>query len=470
MQLSVTQAIDALRADVMQRGDASDVRQVSIDSRTLQAGDWFVAIRGAHFDGHQFAAVAAQRGARVIVAARDAARALLPTLPGSATLLAVDDTQVALGALAHAWRATLDAARVIAITGSNGKSTTKEMTASIAAACGAVCKTQGNLNNLIGLPLTLFRAMPSDEVLVLEMGMSARGEIAAMTDIARPDIGIITNVSAAHLETLHTIENVAEAKGELFAQLRPGTTMIVNREDALICRQAAKYADRRQITFGMQNDCDVQFGHMDTDAHGVTALSVRIRGATYHTTLPLPGTHNVMNAMAAMATGVALEIAPDEMMERLAHFAPMKMRMERVQLANGVQVINDCYNANPASMQMALRTFSASKRAGRFVAVLGDMLELGPQAVASHEALGRQVAEYGVDHLFAVGPHAADVVRGAAQAGRAATTLQTAARAELITTAVAEFVRPGDVVLVKGSRGMRMEQVIDYLKDACGLN
>lgn len=467
MQLQVAQVVTATRAVTCVAGAGAFVCDVSTDTRTLQAGDWFVAICGPHFDGHAFVATACARGAAGIVVSRDvdltAARAR------GVWVLRVADTVEALGAMASIWRAQCTDTMCVGITGSNGKSTTKEMVASLATVRGAVLKTEGNFNNRIGMPLTLFRLQPSDKTAVIEMGMNEAGEIAALTRIADPDVGLITNVTAAHLETLRTVENVARAKGELFAAMRPDATIVVNMEDRRVRTLADTFPGRR-ITFGMGNDCDVQFGRMAAGDLTGMALTLYIRGAEYRTTLPVPGTHNVMNALAAIGVGLALGIAPDAMMARLGAFRPMRMRMERVQLDNGIQVINDCYNANPESMEAALRTVSAAPKAGRLLAVLGDMFELGEAAAVSHRALGTLAVRMGVQRLYLLGAHAGVVAAGAQEAGLAPAAITTSTDDyEAVAGAVLAEARPGDVILVKGSRGMQMERIVDLLKQTIGV-
>ena len=381
--------------------------------------------------------------------------------------LKVSDTVTALGAIAKRWRAEFARVPCIAITGSNGKSTTKEMIAAVVSGRGPVLKTEGNFNNLIGLPLTVFRWDAGHQTAVVEMGMSATGEIAALTAITAPDVGVITNVTAAHLEALQTVENVAAAKGELFATMRRDGIVCINMEDPFVRQMGMAYPGER-ITYGMQNGCDVQFGRLTESGLTGMDLTVYLRGVEHRLHLPVPGTHNVMNAMATMAVGLAVGIAAEEMCHRIAHFQPMRMRMERVQLANGVQVINDSYNANPDSMEAALRTVGAVKRAGRFVAVFGDMLELGPLAEQSHRALGTQAHAHGVQYLFVTGDYAKAVADGAIHAGMPNADVTIVPEMDALRQAVRSRIQMGDVVLVKGSRGMRMERVVEFLKDQCG--
>ncbi|MBI2345860.1 MAG: UDP-N-acetylmuramoyl-tripeptide--D-alanyl-D-alanine ligase [Deltaproteobacteria bacterium] len=463
MDLGVDDIIGATGADVLSRGPKTQVCTISTDSRTLQLGDWFVAINGPHFDGHDFVPAAFRQGAAGCIVDRAVGG---PNAPDR-WCLQVTDTVTALGAIARCWRRRFTGVPCVAITGSNGKSTTKEMAASIAEARGPVLKTEGNFNNLIGLPLTVYRWGHEHRTAVCELGMSGVGEIARLTDILAPDVALITNVTAAHLEQLQTVENVATAKGELFATMRRDGTVCVNMEDPHTRELGTRYPGT-QITYGMQNGCDVQFGRMRAEGLAGTELTVYLRGEEKRLRLAVPGIHNVMNALAAMAVGLAIGLPAATICERLPHFQPMRMRMERVQLANGVQVVNDSYNANPDSMAAALRTVGAVKRAGRFIVVLGDMLELGSATEQAHRELGAAAHAAGVQQLFVTGDHGAAVGAGARAAGMAADRIAVVASMDDLQRAVACGLHTGDVILVKGSRGMRMERVVDFLKTEFG--
>ena len=435
---------------------------LSIDTRKIGTGQLFVAIRGAHFDGHEFLADARAAGAAALLVHAGAA------VPAGAPAIEVADTERALGDIAAWWRGKFAIPRV-AITGSNGKSTTKEMTAAIAAALGPILKTEGNFNNLIGLPLTVFRMNDEHRVAILEMGMNAPGEIRRLAEVADPTIGLITNVTAAHLERLHTVETVAKAKGELFEAMNGDAVAIVNGEDRWV-RDLARGRSGRRIVFGMQNDFDVRFLHMETTGLDRMDLKVAVMGRELSVTLPVPGAHNVMNALAAIAVGVALGVDPGEAAERLAHFRPMAMRMERIQLANGARVVNDSYNANPESMKAAFRTVGAARRAGRFVAALGDMLELGASSAALHRQVGEAAAQMGVGLLYIVGDFAEETAAGARAGGLPESAIAVCGGgADEVGRLLEEELRAGDVLLVKGSRGMRMERVVEHLKSAIGM-
>lgn len=458
MKLLVTDIVNATGAKILQKGSAEAVTGVSIDTRTIKNGDLYLAIKGSHFDGHDFIDQAIEKGSTCVVSEK-------PVSQKSVTLLQVNDSVKALGDIAADYRKK-HKTTIVAVTGSNGKSTTKEMIYSALSSTRKVVKTEGNFNNLIGLPLQVLRLTDQYDVAVFEMGMNAPGEIKRLAEIASPDVGLITNVNPAHLEKLHTVENVAKAKGELFEGMRKDGTIIINAEDPWAVKLGNAYPGNK-IRFGMQNDCDVQFGRLMSEGLDKTDMTFYVKGREYAMRLPVPGVHNVMNALSAIAVGVALKIQVTMMITGIEHFTAMKMRMERIQLLNGVQLINDCYNANPSSMFAALRTIGSAKRAGRFIAVLGDMLELGDSAIEKHRELGVNAAKFGVSKLFTVGNHAKDVETGAFSNGLKSVVVEK--DVESLKKTILNEVKTGDIVLVKGSRGMKMEQVVEYLKNEIGV-
>ena len=463
MKFGLEQIVKAASGRVLSKGSASHVCGVSIDSRQIKAGELYVAIKGPHFDGHNFVGDCVKSGAVAALVEKGSK----VTSAGEAWVIEVDDTVTALGDIAACWRKTKQCL-CVAVTGSNGKSTTKEMLASGLAKTKRVIKTEGNFNNLIGLPLQVLRLTDDVDVAVFEMGMNAPGEISRLAKIVAPDVGIITNVNPAHLEKLHTVENVAMAKGELFDAMASDKTIIVNAEDPWCVRLAEKFKGRK-VTFGMQNDCDVRFGHMASEGLEKSDITFWVDGREFAVSIPVPGVHNVMNSLAAFAAGYALGVKVITMIPGLEKFSPMKMRFERVQLLNGVQLINDCYNANPSSMQAAFRTVSAAKRSGRFIAVLGEMLELGDAAAEKHEELGRNAAAAGVAKLFVAGPSAEIVKKGAVHAGMKSDAVVTSKTSEELKDAVMAEAKTGDIVLIKGSRGMKMEVIAEQMKNRIGV-
>lgn len=451
----------ATRGEFNGNSKVKAVSGVSIDSREIRKGECFVALRGAHFDGQDFIKEAVSRGASLIVCSEDV------SVSENIAAIKVSDPIEALGDIASFWREQFHVP-CVAITGSNGKSTTKQMTAAALSPLGSILKTEGNFNNLIGLPLSVLRWTKKHKAAVLEMGMNAPGEITKLTEIARPQVGLITNVCSAHLERLHTIENVARAKGELFETMGKNGVIVVNLEDKWVRELAAHYKGEK-FTFGMKNNADVRFGRMQSVDLGSIDMTVYVGGKEFEVHLKIPGTHNVMNVMAAISVSRVLGVKPEKAIREIEKFEPMSMRMERVQLLKGVQLVNDCYNANPLSVKEALRTVSGAKRAGRLIAVLGDMLELGDNAPACHREVGEAASKYLIDKLFVFGDYAKDTAAGAKSAGMNSGKVVVYDDMEKLKDDVADFINTGDIVLVKGSRGMKMERVAEHLKDIIGV-
>jgi len=433
---------------------------VSTDSRHVAAGELFVALRGDRFDGHDFVPQAAARGVAVFLV--DEAWMGGHQLPAGCSAVVVPDTLRALGDLA-AWHRRRFKVKVIAVTGSNGKTTTKEMLARILTQTGPGLKTEGNLNNLIGLPLTLLRLTGRERWAVVELGMSAFGEIDRLAEIADPEVGIITNAFPAHLETLGSVEGVARAKGELFLRLKPGSCAVYNVDDPLIAG-CPSHADVTRLTFGLRG--------AEVSSASVTSLGKK--GESF--TLRLPdeveqpvllsafGRHNIYNALAAAAAAHALGVCGEQIRLGLEEFTPYDKRFQLEEHA-GVFLIDDSYNANPASMAAALATLSDLREKGRAAAALGDMLELGAGSEAAHRELGR-VAAGCVERLYLLGELAGLVAQGAQAAGLPADSILVGRDHEEIAGALLAWLKAGDCVLFKGSRGMRMERVARAVRQA----
>ncbi len=449
-----------LGAPLSARAVSLAFESITTNSRDLAPGSLFIALRGQRYDGHDFVADALRCGAAYAVIERR-----LEAVPPDRIVL-VSDTLKALGDLA-AWTRAQQPMTVVAVTGSTGKTTTKEMIAAICAAApgvtarGSVLKTEGNFNNLVGLPLTLLRMRGDEAAAVLEMGMNRRGEIARLTEIARPDYAVITNVGPAHLETLGSIAGVAAAKGELFAGLAPSATIAVNMEDEWVRRLADRFAGRK-VGFGQQAEVHAR-GITDFGSDGV-AFDLVIGETAVKVRLPLVGAHNVSNALAAAAIAHAMGIDIDAIATGLRQTAAAAGRMQVVRLGNDVTLIDDAYNANPSSVEaalMALRRFP-----GRPLVVLGEMWELGDEAAHAHRAIGERAAALGVQQLWVLGAHAADMAAGARRGGMPAAAVHVcASHAEAAEAVVAQW-QPGDTVLVKGSHGMHMEEVVRLLEGA----
>jgi len=449
---------------------------VSTDSRTCQTGELFVPLKGERHDGHAYIPKALDRGVSGMLVEenvfRDGGRGRRPLAPSpespplpipiDVTVIAVKDTLKALGDLAQAWRRRF-AIPVVSLTGSCGKTTAKEMTARVLSRFFRVLKNEMNLNNLIGLPQTLLQLDGSFEAAVVEMGMNRFGEIHRLTEISEPTVGVLLNVHPAHTEGVGCVEGVARAKGELIQALSPAATLVYNADDLRVACQAAAFTGRR-LGFGFGPDADLKALSRHSLGPEGQRVEVAWQGRTWTINLPVPGAHQVLNALAATAVGLALGLPSEETALALADFAAIHRRSQVGALNSGVCLLNDCYNANPGSMAMALNTLVELKGAGRAAAALGDMLELGAGAGEAHRELGRQAARAGLDLLVVYGNHRHDVAAGAEEAGFPMTRLKPVATKEEGARLLKNFLAPGDWLLVKGSRSMQMERVIELLE------
>jgi UDP-N-acetylmuramoyl-tripeptide--D-alanyl-D-alanine ligase len=413
-----------------------------IDSRAIEPGDLFFALPGERVDGGRFAADALRAGAWGALAAPGWARDAAAAAEGGA-VLAAEEPAAALGALARAWRRELGA-HAIAVTGSVGKTSTKDLIAALIAPHRTVTASRANFNTEIGLPLELLAAPPGTEVLVLELAMRGFGQIAELTAICEPDVGVVTNVGPVHLEQMQSLEGVARAKAELLVGMRDGATAVVPAGEPLL---APYLRDALEVvTFGARGD--VHFEDSPPGRRVVAAGADR-----YELELPFDSRHNLVNTLAAVAAARAIGVRPSGRVD--VRFGAL--RGERVVLARGATVVNDCYNANPLSMRAALDDLAMQDTTGRRVAVLGDMLELGPAEREHHAEIGAYAAAAGVQLLIAVGPRSEAMLER--YDGEAHAVADAAAAAELARA----LVEPGDVVLVKASRGVGLEVVAQAL-------
>jgi len=431
------------------------------DSRKPVPQGLFVALRGENFDGSDFVGQAVQVGAAGVLVPADALVKVRQQAQGVA-ILTVPDTGRALGALASAWRHRLPDLKVVCVTGSTGKTSTKELIAEVLAAKGPTLKTEGNLNNEVGVPLTLLRLEEEHRYAVVECGMNHLGEIARLTEWADPDVAIVTNVGPVHLEGVGSIDGVAHSKGELFHALRDSGVAVANADDARVLAQA-RLSRRRIVTFGAAQGSDVR---LISAHHGGPGLRVELEfgGATRLVELKLIGTHNGHNAAGAAAVGVALGFDPEIVLRGLANATTPGRRMRPVRMPDGALLIDDCYNANPSSTKAALLTVThLIKGKGKAIAVLGDMLELGPTELDLHRDVGRFAAGAGLSLLVCFGKRAQALGEGAQEAGLPAKSIEYTEDPAEAVRLVQSRVRPEDVVLVKGSRGMKMERISDPL-------
>lgn len=439
------------------------LKGLSTDSRTVKPGELFWALKGDRYDGHDFVRQAADRGAAGVAVNRDFVRTqalesmLAEGLP--LTVMAVADTLKALGDLACWWRHR-HSLRVVAVTGSAGKTTTKEMIGSILEQSHRTLRNPGNFNNLIGLPLSLLTAGPEHRMAVLEMGMNRRGEIGRLTEIADPDVGVITNVGHAHLEGLGDIRNVARAKAEMVEKISAGATVVLNGDDALLMETALGFRED-VVTFGFGPKNKVRAtGILSHGAGGVSFL-LHGGGGVWPVRLRVHGPHNVMNALAASAAVFALGGSADQVVDGLTRFKGVKGRFTLIELQNGATLVDDTYNANPDSLRAALNAVSElSGREGRVILGIGEMLELGAESEDAHRDAGRTAARIGAHRLLAIGPHAALVVASAVEAGMHPNQAEVVRDHSDMVARIMGDLKPGDIVLIKGSRRMALDQVV----------
>ncbi|HNV86311.1 MAG TPA: UDP-N-acetylmuramoyl-tripeptide--D-alanyl-D-alanine ligase [Candidatus Omnitrophota bacterium] len=434
---------------------------ISIDSRTLTPGDVFFAIQGPRFDGHSFLKEARGKGAVAFVVNRSAVSDA--DLSGYENVFPVSDTTRALGQVSNYYRRQRSV-RSIAVTGSAGKTTTKEFCHLLLSKRYSVHATSGNLNNQFGLPLTVFRLKPEHQILLAEMGASRSGDIAYLCGIAEPDIGIVTNVYPAHLEGFGSLGKVYDAKLELGAAVaKRNGTLIVNGDDEELVRRAKKFGVRL-LTFGRMPGNDFR---MTDVARTGEAVCFRVNQRDFFE-IPTPAVFNADNFLAAMALAVEMEISSEDIREALKAFRPVAGRFEIRDLRNGVRVVYDAYNANPGAVLRSLESFSALRGdRGRMIAVLGDMKELGPESCLLHREVGRSLKRFGLDALLSVGPESGAIAEGARREN-ACGEIRHFPNNEEVRLFLSSFAKEGDMIFLKGSRSMKLEEVLDGL-EACGL-
>lgn len=434
------------------------VERISTDSREVQRGDLFLALQGERYDGHTFVEEAVRKGAIGAVVSREWSPAGKPWL-----LVEVEDTLRAYQQLAAYHRSRFDIP-VVAVTGSNGKTTTKEMVAAVLAERGRVLKTEGNLNNRVGVPRTLLRLSEEDRAAVIEMGVDQVGQTSRLCDLVRPTIGVITNIGPDHLELFGSLEASAQAKAELLDYLLPEDAVVLNVDDPYFDYLAAR-ARCPVTSFGLGETAQVRAVDVTSDASRGTVFGLQLRGRARPApmTLAAHGSHNVANALAAAAVGHLLGMSSTAIGRGLAHFRPAAMRSE-VTAAGDITIINDCYNANPASMKAAIDMLHGLSQGRRKVAVLGDMLELGPASPKLHREVGEYLGQKGVAYLIAVGELGRELAAGAKRAGVPVSHISEVADAAAAAKTVKALVQSGDVVLVKASRRLLLEQVVASLR------
>ncbi|HWC77353.1 MAG TPA: UDP-N-acetylmuramoyl-tripeptide--D-alanyl-D-alanine ligase [Blastocatellia bacterium] len=436
----------------------------SIDSRSIQPGELFFAIRGEKYDGHQFVEDALKRGALAAVVSHGSL-----TSAASSPLLPVEDTLAALQSLAAAtlkrWKG-----QVVAVTGSMGKTTTKDLTAALLSNAGRVIKTVGNLNNAYGLPLSILRmesggAHPSDfDFAVFEMGMNHTGEIADLTRIAPPNLAVVTNVAPVHLEFFSSVDEIAEAKAELILGIAAGGTAVLNADDERVARMRRLRSDIEIRTFGISDRADVMAKSIQPRGVAATAFELTTPSGSIETSLNLGGRHNVYNALAAAAVAESCGVHLDAIAKSLSEFSSPKMRGEVHEFAEGFTLIDDSYNSNPRALLEMVATICSAPGYTRRVVVAGEMLELGEEGTELHRDTGRRIAEQPVDLLIGVRGLAREMIEAARESGISKDSAVFCETPEQATEVLKERVRAGDLVLVKGSRGVRTDIVVERMK------
>ncbi len=428
-----------------------EISDISTDTRTIKKNSLFIALKGERFDGHDFAAKAMELGAAAVVTERNVE---------GARCLIVDSTAQALLDIAGYYRDKFNIP-VVGVTGSVGKTTTKDMIALVVSQKYSTLKTQGNLNNEIGMPKTLFGLDDSHEAAVIEMGMSHKGEISRMSMCCKPDVCVITNIGVSHIENLGSQENILKAKMEILDGAKYDAPLVLCRDDKLLAR-AEIYSDRKVYYYSVsKKDCDVYASGIKTSENGID-FTVNYKRGRIPARISCLGEHNVKNALAAFCVGLALDISPEDIVKGIGLFKPEGMR-QNVRTVNGVTYIMDCYNAAPDSMKASLSVLAQTECKGKRYCVLGDMLELGKNAAKYHKTVGEYVPSSKADELLCFGENSAYYIEGAKDKGFDVQNAQRFDTREALADYLMDRITEGDAVLFKGSRGMKLEEVFDLI-------
>jgi UDP-N-acetylmuramoyl-tripeptide--D-alanyl-D-alanine ligase len=461
--LTIEEVLKATGGKLLQGKGNAFFQGISTDSRTVAEGELFIALKGSQFDGHHYALEALQKKAGGVLIEEDKVGDIRWNGYRSRAVITVKDTLSALGDMARDWRRKYGTP-VVALTGSNGKTTTKEMVAACLETTFPILKTKGNLNNLIGVPLTLLTLTEKERVAVLEMGMNVPGEIRRLTEMAEPDVGLITNIQKVHLEGVGSLERLKEEKGELFRRMRRDGTILVNQDDPRVIDLASDYPGQK-ITFGIEHPAEVMAKEIRLRGAEGTSFTLILEGEVMEIRLRLLGRHFVSNALSAIAVACLFGVEVKQAKEAMENLPPFPMRMEVVPLKGGKTLINDAYNANPYSMELALETLVEVKGKGRAIAVLGDMLELGNFTMEAHQRIGQKVRELSIDFLFALGEEAPIVVESAIRHGFPMERARVVESHSESISLLRQMIQNGDWILVKGSRRMAMEKIVEGLTE-----
>ena len=446
-KITVNEIITATGGELLCGSKDAVIENVSIDSREVIKNTLFVALKGENSDGHNYVEKAFENGASCVISEKD--------MMGNGAVVRVENSSKALGQIAKFYKKKLNL-KTVAVTGSVGKTTTKDMLSAVMNMQYNTLKTEGNFNNELGLPLTIFRLKQTHEAAVLEMGMSEFGEIDYLADIARPDVAIITNIGMSHIENLGSQEGIFKAKTEICNYFNKDSLLIVNADDKYL-KKALNFKGFSVVGYGILNDC--QYKARDIENLGLegTKFSVDIYEREYRIHVKTPGVHNVYNALAAIACGVHYNIGPNKIIEGIENFSLTKMRMS-VEKAGTITVIIDCYNSSPDSVNAALKVLATQNT--RRVAVLGDILEMGEFAKDAHYKIGEEVAKNNIDVLLTAGENAKFIAEGAK-----IDEIYSFNTTDELVLNISKFIKENDTVLVKASRGMHFEKVVDKITE-----
>lgn len=454
--LSIANVAAAVKGEIKNSSADIIISAVSTDTRTITEGAVFVALKGENFDGHRFIAAAVENGAVCCVVNKGTDNA------GNLPVIEVEDTSAALRDLAEYYRKKFDIS-VIGITGSVGKTSTKDMIASVLEQSAKTHRTKGNLNNEIGVPLTVYELMKDDEFMVIEMGMSNFGEISKLTRIAKPDTAVITNIGMSHIEHLGSREGIKKAKLEILEGLQIDGTVILNGDDDLLWG-TGEDIDFETLYYGIYNkNCDL-VAYDIRNYSDSSEFTCKIEGEEYKFFINVPGEHHIYNALAAILIGLKYNVSIEDIAVGIKNFAPSGLRQTVIELPD-YTVIRDCYNASPDSMKSGLKVLKLHETGGRRVACLADMLELGEISKEAHNNVGKLVVETGVDVLITVGKEAHFIAEGARNNGMDSSNIMEFDNNQELKNSLKDILRKDDVILVKGSRGMHLEEIADAVAE-----
>ncbi len=454
LKFKVKDILDVTNGILISGDINTDILNISTDSRKIKDGDLFIPIVGEKFDGHEFIHNSYNLGAVASLTQRS------EVSNGNNVLIKVDDTLKALRDIAIWYRSKFNIP-FIAVTGSVGKTSTKDMVATVLSQERNTLKTQGNFNNEIGLPLTIFRLDSSHEAAVIEMGMSGFGEISRLTSIVQPNIALITNIGLSHIEKLGSRQNILKAKMEIIEGLQKDGTLVLNGDDHLLFGMK-DLLEFKTVFYGMEEGMDYQAYNIKSMGENGTYFEITIRNEEYKIHIPVPGIHNVYNSLAAIAVGNELKISMEQIIKGISQFTADKMRLN-VMSAKGLKIINDTYNASPSSMKAAIDVLKEIGAGKRKIAVLGDMLEMGEWAGKAHIEIGEYLIAQNIDYIFTVGEHGRNIAKGAQNSTTNINSILAFDNNDEVITVLKDFIKENDIILVKGSRGMKMEEIVNQL-------